>query len=100
MLPACVDSIATDGESIGPQEAGLGLKQGLASDQAVVCCLLYCARQASDVAVMQQEDQRLGMPRFVTIVKGLDFGQQFATQFASPLTGESAALVVLMLTNS
>jgi hypothetical protein len=43
--------------------------------------------QASDVAVLQREDQQLGMPCFVAVVKGLDFGRQFATQFGGLLTG-------------
>jgi hypothetical protein len=49
--------------------------------------LLLLHLQASDVAVLQREDQQLGMPRFVAVVKGLDFGQQFATQFGGLLTG-------------
>jgi hypothetical protein len=49
--------------------------------------LLHLHLQASDVAVLQREDQQLGMPRFVAVVKGLDFGRQFATQFGGLLTG-------------
>jgi hypothetical protein len=42
---------------------------------------------ASDVAVMLMEDQKLGLPQFSRLRRGLDFQQQFATQFAAPLSG-------------
>jgi hypothetical protein len=63
---------------------------------AGVCLLFACCScaaaaaphvQASDVAVLQREDQQLGMPCFVAVVKGLDFGRQFAAQFGGLLTG-------------
>jgi len=52
--------------------------------------LLLQAMQPSDVAVMVREDAKIGMPRFAKLIKGMDFGRMFATQFASPLTGEGS----------
>lgn len=42
---------------------------------------------ASDVAIMLKEDQKLGLPQFSSVLKGLDFQKHFATQLAGPLTG-------------
>jgi hypothetical protein len=46
--------------------------------------------------VLQREDQQLGMPCFVAVVKGLDFGRHFATQFGGLLTGGQFVICCLL----
>eukprot|EP00775_Hariotina_reticulata_P009068 gene9068-9238_t len=53
------------------------------------------AMQPSDVAVMVREDRKVGLPRFAKLIKGMDFGRAFSTQYAAPLTGSTAPPGVL-----
>lgn len=46
---------------------------------------------ASDVAIMLKEDQKLGLPQFSRVTRGLDFQRHFASQLVAPLTGAPPA---------
>lgn len=62
------------------RQSQLGPRSFAALNSSAKLRALVQTMTASDVAVMIMEDQKLGLPRFSGLVRGLDFQQTFAAQ--------------------